>query len=70
MSADAVQFVQVSVELEKLGCKKLQQIDEYNSLWLTGWGIAVTVPEFDGEDKCPKAWWFDVLSDIERTRPK
>lgn len=70
MSADRVKFIEnVSAELEKRGCKKLEQLDDYNSLWVTEWGCAITVPDFGKQDKCPAVYWFDVLSDIERTRP-
>lgn len=71
MSADKVRFVEnVSKELGNLGCKKIEQLDEFNSLWLTSWGVLISVPDFGEEDKCPAAWWFDVLADIERTRPR
>lgn len=71
MSAERVRFVEhVSAELTKLGCKKIEQLDEYNSLYLTDWGVLISVPDFGKEDKCPAAMWFDVRADIERTRPK
>lgn len=71
MSADRVRFIHpVSTELQKLGCKKVATLDEYNSLWVTDSGVMITVPDCGKEDKCPEAMWFDVLADIARTRNK
>lgn len=71
MSADRVRFVEhVSSQLAELGCKKVEKLDDYNTLWVTSWGILISVPDFGDEDKCPAAMWFDVLADIERTRPR
>ena len=70
MSADRVRFEeQISQKLIALGCTKIAQLDDYNSLWQTAWGFVITVPDFGEEDKCPSAMWFEVLADIERTRP-
>lgn len=69
MSADRVRFIEgISNELKKLGCKKVEKLDEYNSLWLTDSGVLISVPDFGDEDRCPEAMWFDVLADIARTR--
>lgn len=69
MSADRVRYTEnLSSELEKLGCTKIERIDDMNTLWKTSWGVAIVVPDF-GEDKIPTVHWFDVLADIERTRP-
>lgn len=70
MSADRVRFVHgITKELEKLGCKKLETIDEYNALWVVlQTNLAFTVPIFDKEDKCPEAMWPDVLAAIAKAK--
>ena len=71
MSADKVRFTyKISEELTKLGCKKVEKLDDYNSNWVTSWNQLITVPDFGPEDKCPTVIWFDILADIERTRPR
>ena len=71
MSADRVRFIEnVSKELAKLGCKKVAQLDDYNSLWVTDSGVLISVPDFGSKDRCPEAMWFDVQADIARTRNK
>ena len=68
MSADKVRFQEnISKELEKLGCKRIERLDNENSLWITDWGIAITVPDFGKEDRCPMVWWVEVLASIEKT---
>lgn len=65
--ADRVRFIQpVSRELEKRGCKKIAELDDYNSLWITNAGVAITVPDCGKDDKCPEARWFEVLSDVAK----
>jgi hypothetical protein len=67
--ADRVRFIQpVSVALQKLGCKKVGTLDEYNSLWVTDSGVMITIPDFGTEDKCPEEWWFDIQADIARLK--
>lgn len=71
MSADKVKFIEnVSEELTKQGCTFIERVDDDNSFWKTKWGILITVPDFGKEDKCPVAWWFDIMADIERTKPR
>ncbi len=70
MSADRVRFVTgVTKQLEQLGCKKLETIDEYNQLWVvTQTNQAFSVPLFSEGDKCPEAMWPDVLAAMARAK--
>lgn len=71
MNADRVRFVEnISNKLTTLGCTKIETLDDYNSIWVTSWGVAITVSDFGAEDKCPEVMWIDVLADIEKTRPR
>ena len=70
MSADKVRFVfGITKELEKLGCKKLETIDEYHSLWeVVETKVAFAVPLFEEDDKCPEAMWPDVLASVAKAK--
>ena len=70
MSADRVRFTEnITQKLVEMGCRKVAPLDEYNSQWVTPWGFLFTVPDFGPQDKCPTVMWFDILADIEKTRP-
>ncbi len=72
MSADRVRFVEgVTGELEKLGCKKIEVIDDYHSLWVVvETDVAFIVPHFNGEDKCPEVMWPNVLASVATAKIK
>jgi hypothetical protein len=59
MIAWAVRFEHgISEKLQKLGCKKLERIDDYHSLWVViHTNVAFSVPEFEG-DKCLEVMWL------------
>lgn len=63
MSADRVRFVHgIAAKLHALGCSKVEQVDEYNSLWrCDATGKVFGVP-MDGGDKCPEVMWPDVAA--------
>lgn len=59
----------VAEELGNCGCKFLEPLDATHDLWQTSWGFVFTVPKV-GEDRwCPKYVLFEILADVERTRP-
>jgi hypothetical protein len=69
MSADRVRFTEnISGKLAELGCKKIGQIDEWNSQWETSWGQLIIIPDFGPEDKCPTQIWYGILQDLEQGR--
>jgi hypothetical protein len=59
----------VEDELRKHGCEKVEQIDEELSLWKTPWNVFFTVPEIGPDQMCPRSALYEILADIERTRP-
>lgn len=66
MSADVVRFVHdATARLQALGCSKLEQLDEYNSLWkCNATGKVFGAPIFD--DQCPEALWPSVMADAAK----
>ena len=69
MSADKVPVIYgVSSELEKRGCYKLFDVDEYNEFWITPWGFSFAVPICDVG--MPISMWMEILKEIEQTKPK
>jgi hypothetical protein len=59
----------VEEELKKFGCSKVEQIDEELGLWVTPWDFYFTVPELGPDKMCPRSVLFELLADIERSRP-
>ena len=72
MSADRVRFIYgISDELKKLGCKKIEKIDEYHSLWaVVETNVAFSVTLFEDEDKCPEVMWPNVLASVAKAKIK
>lgn len=60
---------QVAAQLEPMGCYWACNIDERTQLWLTPWGFGFTVPTIGPLRLCPQVVIFNVLADIQRTRP-
>ena len=61
---------EVAEQLHALGCYWGSDIDERTQLWFTPWGFAFTIPMIGPDRLCPKVALFEVMADIERTRPK
>ena len=59
----------VETELAKFGCEKVEQIDEELSVWKTPWNFVFTVPELGPDRMCPMSRLYEILADIERSRP-
>ena len=53
----------------KYGCIKIEQVDPELALWKTPWDFYFTVPELGPDKMCPMAALYEILADIERTRP-
>lgn len=70
MSADKVRFeYRISEKLKELGCKKLQAIDEYHSLWVVEeTNVAFAVTLFEDEDRCPEVMWPEVLASVAKAK--
>jgi hypothetical protein len=63
-------FVPGVSQLEELGCKKIEAVDTYHSLWVViETDIAFSVPQFEG-DKCPEVMWPDVLASVSKAKIK
>ena len=60
---------EVAAALEPLGCYWCSNLDERTQLWLTPWGFGFTIPTIGDDRMCPQVVVFEVLADIERTRP-
>ena len=68
MSAWAVRYVEgISKKLQELGCKKLEGIDDYHSLWVVvETNVAFSVP--DHGDRCPEVMWPEVLASVHKAK--
>jgi hypothetical protein len=59
----------VERELQKHGCERVEQIDEETALWKTPWDLFFTVPELGPDRMCPRSTLYEILADIESSKP-
>jgi hypothetical protein len=59
----------VAEQLTPLGCTYVEDLDSGHQIWRTEWGFHFTVPTFGDDRWCPKTVLWEILADIERTRP-
>lgn len=71
MSADKVRYEEgISKKLEALGCRQLERIDDYHTLWVViETDVAFSVPHHAG-DRCPAVMWPYVLADVAKAKIK
>ena len=60
----------VTKMLRELGCERIEQDDvPEHSYWKTPWGFHFYVPELGPDKRCAAHVLYEVLADIEASRP-
>jgi len=61
----------VTKMLREKGCERIEDGDlPEHSYWKTPWKFHFYVPELGPDKRCPEQVLYEVLADIEASRPK
>jgi hypothetical protein len=61
---------EVERRLRALGCYWGADMDDYHQIWITAWGMHITVPMIGRDRLCPQEDLQEIEDEVRRLRPK